>query len=64
MLSGSQNSFGRVQLKVKKQVLLDNFNIIRKLAGNCNILTVLKANAYGTGDQPGRRELTASAWRI
>ena len=52
MLSGSQNSFGRVQLKVKKQVLLDNFNIIRKLAGNCNILTVLKANAYGTGDQP------------
>ena len=51
MLSGATNSFGRIQLKVKKQILLDNFDIIRKLAGDCRILTVLKANAYGTGDQ-------------
>ena len=51
MLSGATKTPRRVQLKVCKQVLLDNFNIIRKLAGDCRILTVLKANAYGTGDQ-------------
>ena len=40
---------GRVKLIVNKNKLRDNFRKIAEKVAPCNILTVLKANAYGTG---------------
>ena len=55
----------RVQLEVDKQILLDNFGIVKKHISGCKVLTVLKANAYGCGaDHLGRLVVKAGTDRI
>lgn len=64
MLSGG-NISSRVKLEIDTAKLIANFQAVQKRVGDCRILSVLKANAYGTGaDVIGKVALKAGASRI
>ena len=55
----------RVRLEVDSNKLLNNFSAVKKRVGSCDILTVLKANAYCVGaDFMGNLAVRAGAKRI
>ena len=65
-MSALESNFpSRVKLEVDSAKLLANFEAIRRRVAPCRILTVLKANAYGTGaDFMSKLAVKAGAVRI
>lgn len=52
--------FSRVVLRIDLKRLAENFKVLRKRAGSCRLLAVVKADAYGLGAEPVARTLKAA----
>ncbi|MBE6367123.1 MAG: alanine racemase [Lentisphaerae bacterium] len=64
-MSGCAENIRRVKLEIDCTKLLHNFAAVQKKVESCQILSVLKANAYGTGaDRMGPLAVKAGASRI